>query len=285
MVTHPAEFKIRKYLSEVKHTDSIMSEEIIDRVTDEIRDSLKKQFVDKSNNDFRLRMSNLGRPYCQLWFDKNKPQTALPPTSNFVINMMIGDVLESVFKGILSASGVDYQNGEKVTLNLKSQKIEGTPDLIMDGKVDDVKTASPWSYENKFKDYNTLYENDSFGYVAQLAGYAKACGVKPGGWWVINKANGDFKYIPAWGLNVDHNIEKANTLAEELDKNYFRRVYSDEPETYRKKPTGNRKLCRECSWCSYRNECWPNLKEKPSVVSRAEVPPMVAYTELNSVQW
>ena len=115
MVTHPAEFKIRKYLSEVKHTDSIMSEEIIDRVTDEIRDSLKKQFVDKSNNDFRLRMSNLGRPYCQLWFDKNKPQTALPPTSNFVINMMIGDVLESVFKGILSASGVDYQNGEKVT--------------------------------------------------------------------------------------------------------------------------------------------------------------------------
>ena len=65
-------------------------------------------------------------------------------------------------------------------------------------------------------------------------------GVKPGGWWVINKANGDFKYIPAWGLNVDHNIEKANTLAEELDKNYFRRVYSDEPETYRKKPTGNR---------------------------------------------
>ena len=51
MITHPAEIKIRKYLSEVKHTDSIMSEEIIDRVTDEIRDSLKKQFVDKSNND------------------------------------------------------------------------------------------------------------------------------------------------------------------------------------------------------------------------------------------
>ena len=285
MITHPAEIKIRKYLSEVKHTDSIMPEEIIDRVIDEIRDSLKKQFVDKSNNKFRLRMSNLGRPYCQLWFDKNNPQTALPPTSNFVINMMIGDVLESVFKGILSASGVDYQNGEKVTLNLKSHKIEGTPDLIMDGKVDDVKTASPWSYENKFKDYNTLYENDSFGYVAQLAGYAKACGVKPGGWWVINKANGDFKYVPAWGLNVDHNIEKANTLAEELDNNYFRRVYSDEPETYRKKPTGNRKLCRESSWCSYRNECWPNLIEKPSVISRAEVPPMVAYTELNSVQW
>jgi len=283
MITHPAEIRIRQYLSNVKSSDSIMSEEVIDRVTDEIRDSLKKQFVDKSNNDFRLRMSNLGRPYCQLWFDKNKKHTALPPTSNFVINMMIGDVLESVFKGILTASGVDYQNGEKVTLNLSRHKIEGTPDLIMDGKVDNVKTASPWSYENKFKDYNTLAAGDSFGYIAQLAGYAKACGVKPGGWWVINKANGDFKYVPATGLDVDANINKANNVAEELDKNSFRRVYNDEPETYYKKLTGNRKLCRECGWCSYRNECWPTLKERPSVVSKAEIPPMVCYTELRGV--
>ena len=283
MITHPAEIKIRKYLSEVKHTDSIMSEEIIDRVTDEIRDSLKKQFVDKGNNIFRLRMSNLGRPYCQLWFDKNKPQTALPPTSNFVINMMIGDVLESVFKGILSASGVDYQNGKKVTLKLNDKVIEGTPDLILDGKVDDVKTASPWSYDNKFKDYSTLAQGDSFGYIAQLAGYASACGVKPGGWWVINKANGDFKYVAATGLHVDSNIEKAKNLSKELDKNYFRRVYSDEEETYRKRPTGNRKLGRECGWCNYRNACWPSLKHRPSVVSKAEIPPMVCYTELNRV--
>ena len=84
MITHPAEIRIRQYLSNVKSSDSIMSEEVIDRVTDEIRDSLKKQFVDKSNNDFRLRMSNLGRPTCQLWFEKNHPKKASPKITNIL---------------------------------------------------------------------------------------------------------------------------------------------------------------------------------------------------------
>ena len=31
-----------------------------------------------------------------------------------------------------------------------------------------------------------------FGYIGQLAGYAKASGKKTGGWWVVNKANEHF---------------------------------------------------------------------------------------------
>ena len=276
---------VHKYLGSLRGDDATMSPQIIDQIISDVKESLYKQFVDKRNSKFRLRMSNLGRPYCQLWFDKNKPASASTPSSNFVINMMIGDVLEAVFKGLLTASGIKYDNGTKVTMKLNNGVlIDGTPDLIMNGRVDDVKSASPWSYENKFKDFDSLNENDSFGYVAQLAGYARAADVEVGGWWVINKGNGSFKYVDAHNrINVENQVHKFTALTEELKQNRFRRVYSDIEETYRKKPSGNRKLLRECSWCSYKHSCWPNLQERPSLVSRAAILPMENYTEIRSV--
>ena len=86
--------------------------------------------------------------------------------------------------------------------------INGTYDIAIDGAVDDIKSASDWSYRNKFKSFASLKESDSFGYVGQLAGYAQASGLKAGGWWVINKANGSFKYIPANGLDMVEELYK-----------------------------------------------------------------------------
>jgi hypothetical protein len=195
--------------------------------------------------------------------------------------MMIGDIVEAVFKGLLVQSGVSFTNGEKVTWDLGSVSIDGTPDLIMDGKVDDVKSASPWSYENKFKDYATLSEKDSFGYVSQLVGYAEAAKVQPGGWWVVNKANGEFKYVAADGVNTTEVAEKTKAIAAKLDENKFERCYEAQEETYRKKPSGNTILGRDCQWCSYRYKCWPGLKEIPSLVSQAEDKPIVAYVTID----
>ena len=53
--------------------------------------------------------------------------------------------------------------------------------------VDDIKSASDWSYKNKFDSFESLAKGDSFGYVGQLVGYAKASGKNIGGWWVVNK--------------------------------------------------------------------------------------------------
>lgn len=282
-MNHPAELKVHQYLSNLKFGDSTLSEEVIEQIVKDVRNALTKQFVDKRTGDFRLRMSNIGRSYCQLWFDKNKPEEAIPHSTNFVINMMIGDIVEAVFKGLLVQAGVSYSDNAHFVLDLgDGHVVTGTPDLIMDGKVDDVKSASPWSYENKFKDYATLAEKDSFGYVAQLGGYAKAAGVKPGGWWVINKATGEFKYVPANEIDTEEVAENTKALAARLAENKFERCYEAEEETYRKKPTGNLVLGRECSWCSYRYACWPGLQEMPSIPSKAENPPMVSYVKIVS---
>ena len=180
-MNHPAEIKIHRYLEDVRGAKRGMSKATIDRIVDDVREAVEKQFNQKKRT-FGLRMSNIGRPYCQLWYDKNHPEVGVEPPPNFLMNMMIGDIGEAIFKGILTEAGVEFSDGHKSTLEVGKYRIDGTHDLIMDNKVDDIKTASPWSYNNKFLDYATLKHSDPFGYIGQLAGYARALGVEAGGW-------------------------------------------------------------------------------------------------------
>jgi hypothetical protein len=104
------------------------------------------------------------------------------------MNMLLGDIVEAVFKGLLRASGVQFEDNNNVTLKLGDDKeIQGEYDLILDDKVDDIKSASPWSYNNKFVNLETLQQGDSFGYVSQLVGYAKGADKDVGGWWVVKE--------------------------------------------------------------------------------------------------
>jgi len=280
-VNHSAEIKIHRYLEDVRKAKRGMSDATIARIVKDVKEAVEKQFK-QNERKFTLRMSNIGRPYCQLWYDKNHPEEGVEPSANFLMNMMIGDIVEAVFKGVLTEAGVEFSDGFKSTLVVGKHKIDGTHDLIMDKRVDDIKSASPWSYKNKFKDYETLKEHDSFGYIGQLAGYSKALGVEAGGWWVVNKASGEFKYVSAWDMAVDRQdiLDDIQQKADKLETNKFERCFEPVEETYRKKPTGNKVLAEECGWCKYRYKCWPSIQELPSLASQAKEKPIVAYVEI-----
>lgn len=280
-MNHSAEIKIHRYLEDVRKAKRGMSDATIARVVKDVKEAVEKQFK-QNERKFTLRMSNIGRPYCQLWYDKNHPEEGVEPSANFLMNMMIGDIVEAVFKGVLTEAGVEFSDGFKSTLTLGKHKIDGTHDLIMDKRVDDIKSASPWSYKNKFSDYYTLKEHDSFGYIGQLAGYSKALGVEAGGWWVVNKASGEFKYVSAWDMAVDRQdiLDDIQQKADKLETNKFERCFEPVEETYRKKPTGNKVLAEECGWCKYRYKCWPSIQELPSLASQAKEKPIVAYVEI-----
>ena len=245
-------------------------------------DALQRQFGGGNKRDkFKLRMSNIGRPTCQLWFDKNKPEEALPRPTTFVMNMMLGDIVEAVFKGLLKEAGVQYEDAEQVTLKVDDDtSVHGTYDIVIDGAVDDVKSASPWSYQNKFQSYDTLADKDAFGYVGQLAGYAKASGKRAGGWWVVNKGNGQFKYVPATGLDVDKELETIKKTVDKVEDNKFERCFEPVKEVFNRKETGNMVLNDNCTFCSYRYSCWPEIEERPAVMSKAKDPKTVAYVKL-----
>tara|TARA_R110000824_G_scaffold67749_2_gene175384 strand:+ start:2468 stop:3268 length:801 start_codon:yes stop_codon:yes gene_type:complete len=265
-----------------------MLEAITNKVASDVKDGLDKQFNGGPRNKFKLRMSNIGRPICQLWFEKNRPEEKAPLPDQFMMNMMLGDIVESVFKGILRAAGVDFKDNDVVHLDLGGGRrpIRGEYDLVMEGRVDDIKSASDYSYTKKFVDLETLQASDPFGYVAQLVGYATAAGKKVGGWWVVNKANGHHKYVSAKHVDVGVELDKMRATYDYLENDEpLERQYEDVPETYRKKASGNRVLCRECNFCSFKKACWPNYKELPSRTYQGKLtPPTVAYTKLKEIQ-
>ena len=281
-MNHPAELALTQYMENAANGKSTMSAETIQQVSLDVAAALGRQFGGGNKRDkFGLRMSNVGRPTCQLWFEKNEPEKAMPLPTTFVMNMMLGDIVEAVFKGLLKEAGVKYEDDAKVTLDLDDDtSVSGTYDIVIDGAVDDIKSASNWSYTNKFESFDTLRQGDAFGYIAQLAGYAKASGKRAGGWWVVNKANGQFKYVPATGIDVDKEVGNIKQTADTMQENRFERCFDAIPEKFRGKETGNKILGTECGFCRYRFSCWPNLQERPAVMSQAKQPKTVGYVSL-----
>jgi len=198
-----------------------------------------------------------------------------------VMNMLLGDIVEAAFKGIITEAGVAYEDEDNfVQLELNEDTIHGSYDLIMDGALDDVKSASDWSYRNKFESYDTLSKGDSFGYIGQLAGYAKATGKKVGGWWVVNKANGQFKYVDASeGVDKEAVLSDIQALVDYIDNDEpFERCYEPVEETFYRKKTGNWVLPSGCKFCSFKHKCHTNLQPRPSIPSKSKNPQIVDYT-------
>jgi hypothetical protein len=269
-VNHPAEMMIHQYLENATSGKSAMSQENIEQVATDIKDALNRQFNTKRDEKFRFRMSNIGRPSCQLWFEKNKPETALPKPTTFVMNMMIGDIVEAVFKAVLREANVKFEDTDNVKLELdENHTISGSYDLAINDAVDDIKSASDWSYKYKFDSFESLASGDSFGYVGQLAGYAKASNKKAGGWWVLNKANGHFKYVRA-NIDMNYELDKIKDNIKKAEAEELVRCFEPEPETFRGKETGNIVLNKNCTFCSYRTTCWENLTELPAQMSKAK---------------
>jgi len=196
--------------------------------------------------------------------------------------MLLGDIVEAVFKGLLRASGVQFEDNNNVTLKLGDDKeIQGEYDLILDGKVDDIKSASPWSYNNKFVNLETLQQGDSFGYIPQLVGYAEGADKDVGGWWVVNKGTGQFKYVNASSVNTKEVLDNIEETYDYINNDEpFERCFDAIEETFYKKPTGNKKLTTECGFCSYKHKCWPTLQTRPSLVSQAREKPMIDYVQI-----
>jgi len=283
-MNHKGELAVHRYLQQVVDGESKMDESVIETVANDVKDALNRQFNGGKRGGFTYRMSNIGRPSCQLWWAKNHADKASSKPTTFVMNMMIGDIVEAVFKALLTQAGVEYQNSEAVTLKLKDGKnITGTYDLVVDGAVDDIKSASDWSYKYKFESIDTLKNGDSFGYVGQLAGYAVASDKKIGGWWVVNKANSQFKYVKADNIDLKEEIATIEKTIEQANSKELVRCFEPEPETFRSKPTGNMVLNKNCTFCDFRQHCWSTLQELPAQKSLAKEPKMVQYISLAEV--
>jgi hypothetical protein len=196
----------------------------------------------------KLRMSNIGRKSRQLWFDTRAEDTQSENIPAHVfIKFLYGHLLEEIVLFLIRLSGHTVTNEQK---EVKVNGIKGHMDCVIDGEVVDIKTASSYAFK-KFKD-GTLAEQDTFGYLAQLAGYEAAEGTNNGGFLALNKESGELTLYRPDDFDKP-NIKKRITDIKKLVKLETppELCYNPIPEG----KSGNMKLPRECTYCRHKFEC------------------------------
>lgn len=282
-MTHEYELKIMDFMRTVSKTSSSVDDMLLKPATKDIEHFIRKLYEDDPNRPFSLRMSSIGRPLCQLQMEKAKAGK-VEDDWNFPLRMMYGGVIEGLTVSVLRHSGIRIDEEQThVKLSLGFVDIPGTLDIVLDGRVWDIKSASPYSFANKFQSYESLTESDDFGYVPQLYGYSKARDLPPGGWIVVDKSSGVIKVLPVPN-SYEQDMAKSLQLIENnarvlLDEtSEFRRQFEDKPETFKKRLTGSRVLESPCIFCKFRYSCWPTLQHLPSASSTAYDKPYKYYT-------
>lgn len=282
----PIDEQLRHYLFKVMNDEiTELPPELMEEFLEECKNAINNLYNTKSS-EFRLRMSNIGQDARTLWLAKKYGGAPLPP--EFAIKMVYGHIVEKLFIVLLKAAGVEIQeNNEKVSLQLDDMVLQGEYDIKINGEHYDFKTASDWSYNNKFINVDTVVSNDTFGYGGQAVAYSLADTSPFGGWFVINKSTGDFKLVDGRKLN---NEDIRNEYINKFNYN-VRVINGKEPvpectgvedETYYKKPTGNKVLGNKCKFCQCKDKCHPGITYRPSVISKANPKPWVYYVELNN---
>ena len=200
------------------------------------------------NKTFSLRMSNIGSPARQLWFEKNKPLENSQPNAATQVKFLYGHILEEIVLMLVRAAGHKVTDEQK---EVDLDGIKGHMDCKIDGEVVDVKTASKFAF-NKFRN-ERLDGDDPFGYLPQLAAYEKAEDTCKGGFLVINKEGGDICLYKPEDLSKPNISTLIESLKKAVDsKDLPALCYEPVPEGKK----GNMKIHKTCTYCPYKYECF-----------------------------
>ena len=283
--------KVQQYLDNVSKNPVKLDKQLVQEFGEACKNALLKQFEETRRDKFEVRMSNIGRPLCQLQMEAKGIKGEGQPY-NVKMRNTFGDIIEALAVFVMKSSGIKITNEQKkVNYKFNGDSIEGRQDVEIDGKVWDIKSASPYSFEKKFGEaggFNEVVREDSFGYASQGFLYGESQDKDFGGWIAINKSTGEWTVCetpPA----VDEHKKKALKSAEDnftalKEGKPFKRCYDDIAETFRSKPTGNRVLGFVCSYCPYKLPCWgrDKLQLLPQQQSKGKNPKWVWYTSVTN---
>lgn len=236
--------------------DHVVDEENLSVLAEELKAILRKRLaaVKVGEHSAPLRFSALGRPDRQIWYKAHAHGHAeqLRPKDQF--KFLYGDFLEILLLFLTKEAG---HTVEQEQAEVDCDGVKGHIDAVVDGVVVDVKSASPFGYK-KFKD-RMVEQDDPFGYVQQLAGYASVLTPdKDAAWLAFDKVDGSICVTPLSKESISHYPPSARIaeLREIISGPIPPRCYPDIEDG----KSGNRKLGIGCSYCAFKNKCWPSLR-------------------------
>lgn len=224
--------------------------EVIERFGENMKAMLWNVLTEKEDKR-TLRMSNIGKTDRYLWLlARDYKQEDFAPHT--LMKFLYGHATEELVLALTELSGHKVTNQQK---KVEVEGIQGSMDCCIDDVLIDVKTASSYGFK-KFKE-GKVREDDPFGYIDQLRGYAKALDKDEGGWLAIDKGNGHLT-VHLESFKYDEPIEdRIKHLKETIDSNQLpEQCYPEIPDG----KSGNMKLAVGCSYCVFKKECFPDLK-------------------------
>lgn len=230
----------------------VPSEDNLEVFANNLKNILRNRLGGRENIADPLRFSSLGKGDKQLWYMAQGEDKEEMRAQTFY-KFLYGDVIEELMLFLVKESGHDVSREQE---EVEVDGVKGHIDAVIDGVVVDVKSASPFGYK-KFKDA-TIFEDDPFGYIPQISGYAD-CLKSPAAFLAFDKVSGDICLlkVPA-SIIGDNKPEPRIKHLKEVINNPIppARCYTDKEDGR----SGNRKLGTECSYCAFKSKCWPNLR-------------------------
>ena len=200
----------------------------------------------RTDKEGKLRMSVLGKPARQLWYDKHSPKDRKDEDSGLNLKFLYGHIIEHLVLYLAELAGHKIEDQQK---KVEIDGVTGHIDSKIDGEICDVKSASPFSFK-KFQS-GEIVGDDPFGYHAQLSGYETAMGTKAGGFLVVDKSSGDICFYKP------EDMAKPNVKS--LIKNLRTTLEQDTPPEkcyeFKTEKNGNKTLATGCMFCSHKWEC------------------------------
>ena len=218
----------------------------------EVEEAIKNAFEPYENKN-ELRMSSIGRCERAQWYAV-KGYTPEEIEGSVYLTFLQGHILEAVLVALIKLAGHDVQDQQK---KHTVEGVNGSQDCTIDGELVDIKTASAWSWENKFTESGI--KDDAFGYIKQLSGYGKSDDRKEGYFLAFNKNKSTLKLCRQ---QLEEDID--TYIVDLKDK-----MESDTPPmrlanaTTFSKAEAKEKLCMTCAFCGFKEDCYGSLIAKP----------------------
>ena len=237
--------------------DSTLKEEEVDAHLDSFTQSLKQTIKgllnEKPRERGKLRLSAIGKPARQLWYDKNSKEEPKPLASTTRIKFLYGHLLEDVLILLARLAGHTVTDLQK---QVNVHGIVGHQDCMIDGVLVDCKSASGKSFEKFSKD--TLSTDDPFGYIAQISAYAEGNNVDEAAFLAIDKQHGNICLTRIHSMDMINVKKRIEYLKGSMDEsNPPDKCYDDVPDG----ASGNRKLAIGCFYCLHNRTCWSDANE------------------------
>lgn len=234
-----------------------MKEEDVDKHIEKFGDMVKlhtKKFLyTEESVDKNLRLSQIGRPDRQLWYDINskKENSTIKPENR--IKFLYGYILEEFLLMCAAISGHDVKDQQK---EVSIEGVLGHQDCIIDDTLVDCKSASTYSFQ-KFKN-NSILDDDPFGYIAQISAYSQANNLNKAAFLVIDKSTGEVALSPVHSMEFINASERVKHLKEVVNGDDIPdRCYVPVADG----KSGNFKLPSGCVFCGHKRECWADSNQ------------------------